>query len=208
MNQEEIALNLIKLGAVKFSLKKPFLYASGLFGPIYCDNRLILSCVTFREKIITSFINIMEEEKFRFDHLGGIATAGIPYAAFIAERLKKSMVYIRPAKKEHGKKNQVEGLYKPYEKILLFEDLVNQGESLINSLNGLKDANLLFEACLCIVDYEMKGVREKLKKQGVQLFSLTNFTLLMNKALELNLIEKDEMESLRNWHDNPKDWTP
>ncbi|MBY0413822.1 MAG: hypothetical protein K2Q18_06640, partial [Bdellovibrionales bacterium] len=103
----DIASNLINLGAVKFSPNNPFTYASGLKGPIYCDNRIILSHVEFRDQVIDGFLEIIKNNKLDTDLIGGIATAGIPHAAFIADRLKKPMVYVRPKAKEHGRKNQV-----------------------------------------------------------------------------------------------------
>ncbi|MBC7428782.1 MAG: orotate phosphoribosyltransferase [Bacteriovorax sp.] len=203
----DIAKNLINLGAVKFSPQNPFTYASGLKGPIYCDNRLILSQVEFRDLVIASFIKVIEENKLRFDHLGGIATAGIPHAAFVADRMKRSMVYVRPKAKDHGGKNQVEGLYKAGDKVLLFEDLVNQGASLEDSMTGLNGAELSCDACLCVVDYEMIGAQERLRNLSIQLFALTDFTSLTMAAFELNLINQDGLNLLKEWHADPKAWS-
>jgi orotate phosphoribosyltransferase len=203
----EIAKKLINLGAVKFSPNNPFIYASGLKGPIYCDNRLILSHVEFRDQIIDSFIEVIRENNLEFDHLGGIATAGIPYAAFIADRMKRSMVYVRPKAKEHGRKNQVEGKYKKNDKVLLFEDLVNQGASLEDSMAGLVGAELKSEACLCVVDYETKGAKERLSNLSIQLHALTDFTSLTTAAFELNLIDQEGLSLLRQWHTDPSAWS-
>ena len=203
----DIAKNLINLGAVKFSPTAPFTYASGLKGPIYCDNRLILSQVEFRDQVIASFMEVIKINKLQFDHLGGIATAGIPHAAFVADRLKRSMVYVRPKAKDHGRKNQVEGLFNPNEKVLLFEDLVNQGASLEDSMAGLRGAELKCDACLCVVDYEMQGAKERLRNLSIQLFPLTDFTSLINSAFELNLIDQDGLNLLKEWHADPKAWS-
>lgn len=203
----DIAKNLINLGAVKFSPQKPFAYASGLKGPIYCDNRLILSKVDFREQVISAFIEVLKVNKLDYDHLGGIATAGIPYAAFIADRLKKSMVYVRPKAKDHGRKNQVEGLYQVGDKVVLFEDLVNQGASLEDSMKGLNGAELKCDACLCVVDYETPISQERLSNLSIQLFALTDFTSLTLAAFELNLIDHAGMNLLKEWHADPKAWS-
>ncbi len=202
-----IAKNLINLGAVKFSPQNPFTYASGLKGPIYCDNRLILSHVELRDEVIECFINVIEENSLTYDHLGGIATAGIPHAAFVAVRLKRSMVYVRPKAKDHGRKNQVEGLYKAGDTVLLFEDLVNQGASLEESMAGLNSAELKCNACLCIVDYEMQSAKDRLSNLSIQLFSLTDFTSLTIAAFELNLINQDGLNLLKEWHADPKAWS-
>ncbi len=203
----DIARNLINLGAVKFSPQNPFTYASGLKGPIYCDNRIILSHVEFRDRVIESFIEIIKQNRLEFDLLGGIATAGIPHAAIVADRMKRPMVYVRPKAKEHGRKNQMEGDYKPGQKVILFEDLVNQGASLVDAMAGVTSAELKCEACLCVVDYEMHGAKAKLNDLSMKLFSLTDFTSLTNQAFELNLIDREGLNLLRQWHADPKAWS-
>jgi orotate phosphoribosyltransferase len=203
----EIAKNLITLGAVKFSPNNPFTYASGLKGPIYCDNRIILSHVKFRDLVIDSFIELIKKNKLDYDLLGGIATAGIPHAAFIADRLKMPMVYVRPKAKEHGRKNQVEGDFKSGQRVLLFEDLVNQGSSLEESMHGLTGAELKCSSCLCVVDYQMQSAQTKLAELEMKLYSLTNFSSLITGAFELNLIDHDGMNLLKEWHTDPKAWS-
>lgn len=203
----DIAKKLISLGAVKFSPSKPFTYASGLRGPIYCDNRLVLSHVEFRDEIIKAFISLISFHQFQFDLIGGIATAGIPHASIISDRMKKPLIYIRPKPKGHGKMNQVEGDYKAGQKVLLVEDLVNAGSSLVEAMDGLKLAELSSQLCLCIVDYEMKSSRLKLKEQNIELFSLTDFTSLSLAALELRLVNQVEFELLKSWQADPEHWS-
>jgi orotate phosphoribosyltransferase len=203
----DIAKKLLSLGAVKFSPQTPFTYASGLKGPMYCDNRLILSHVEFREQVIAGFLALIEENKIHFDLSGGIATAGIPHAAFIADRLKKPMVYVRPKAKDHGRKNQVEGDYKKGQVVLLFEDLVNAGSSLEDSMKGILGAELNCSACLCVVDYEMSEAKRRLSELSMKLFSLTDFTSLTTAAFELNLIDSDGVKLLKDWHTDPKKWS-
>lgn len=203
----DIARNLINLGAVKFSPQNPFSYASGLKGPIYCDNRIILSHTEFRDQVIESFIKVIKQNQLEYDLLGGIATAGIPHAAIVADRLKKPMVYVRPKAKEHGRKNQVEGDYKPHQKVILFEDLVNQGASLVDAMAGVTSAELECDACLCVVDYEMQSAKERLNDLSIKLFSLTDFTSLTKQAFELNLIDLEGLNLLKEWHADPKAWS-
>ena len=203
----DIARNLINLGAVKFSPQSPFSYASGLKGPIYCDNRIILSHTEFRDEVIASFIEVLKQNHLEYDLLGGIATAGIPHAAIVADRLKKPMVYVRPKAKEHGRKNQVEGDYLPNQKVVLFEDLVNQGASLVDAMAGVTSAELRCEACLCVVDYEMQSAKTRLSDLSIKLFSLTDFTSLTKQAFELNLIDLEGLNLLKEWHADPKAWS-
>lgn len=203
----DVARNLIQLGCVKLSPINPFTYASGLKGPIYCDNRLILSHVNFRNKIVQSFIHEIEKNKLGFDLIGGIATAGIPHAAFIADRLNRPMIYIRPKAKEHGKKNQVEGDYLPNQSVIMVEDLVNQGSSLVDSMNGLVEAGLTSTQCLSIVNYQTKVATKRLEELSMSLYSLTDFEHLVKAALELQFVDLVGKKLLIDWHDDPKEWS-
>lgn len=202
----EIAKILLNIECVQVSPSDPFTYASGLKGPIYCDNRKILSHVGERNKVVQSFIDLIKEKNFQFDQLAGLATAGIPHAAFIAGELGLPMIYIRDKAKGHGKGNQVEGHYQKGQKILLIEDLVNQGSSLEKAVDGATNAGLEVIGCLSIVDYEMPKSREILKKLKLDLFSLTNFSTLADTACALGKIGKDEIEMLKAWHRDPAKW--
>lgn len=203
----DIAKALINKGCVKLSPESPFLYASGLKGPIYCDNRLILSHVAFRDTIIHAFIEALRNHKLDFDYIGGIATAGIPHAAMIADRIKAPMVYVRPKPKDHGKKNQVEGDYKPNQSVILVEDLVNQGASLAEAMAGVKSAGLISTHCLCIVDYQMEEAIRRLKDLSLTLYSLTDFEHIVEAARELQFINEEGKKLLMDWHADPKGWS-
>lgn len=203
----DIAKALIQKGCVKLSPEKPFTYASGLKGPIYCDNRLVLSHVDFRDRVIQAFIETIQNHKLNFDLIGGIATAGIPHASMIADRLKAPMVYVRPKPKEHGKKNQVEGDYKINQSVILVEDLVNQGSSLADAMIGVRNADLISTHCLCIVDYQMPEAVVRMKDLGMTLYSLTDFAHIVEAALELNFIDSSGKKLLMDWHADPKGWS-
>lgn len=203
----DIAKALINKGCVKFSPSNPYTYASGLKGPIYCDNRLILSHVDFRNQVIAEFIRVIKESKFSFDLIGGIATAGIPHAAMIADRLNMPMVYVRPKPKEHGKKNQVEGDYQAKQSVILVEDLVNQGASLKDAILGVKAADLRCSDCLCIVDYQMPEAKKRLDELALTLYSLTDFEHLVMAAMELRFIDAEGRKLLMDWHVDPKEWS-
>lgn len=203
----DIAKALINKGCVKLAPAKPFAYASGLVGPIYCDNRLVLSHVAFRDQIIAAFIETIHTHKLFFDFVGGIATAGIPHAAMIADRMKVPMLYVRPKPKDHGKKNQVEGDYKVNQSVILVEDLVNQGSSLSDAMMGIKSAGLISTNCLCIVDYQMAEAVRKLNDLSLNLFALTDFEHIVQAALELEFISTDGKKLLMNWHADPKGWS-
>ena len=203
----DIARGLIQMGCVKLSPLNPFNYASGLKGPIYCDNRLILSHVNFRNKIVQGFIQEIEKNSLEFDLIGGIATAGIPYAAFMADRLSRPMIYVRSKAKEHGKKNQVEGDYLPNQSVIMVEDLINQGSSLVDSVNGLVEAGLTSTLCLSIVNYQTKVATKRLEELSMTLYSLTDFEHLVKAGLELQFVDLEGKKLLIDWHDDPKEWS-
>jgi orotate phosphoribosyltransferase len=203
----DIARSLIELGCVKFSPSDPFTYASGLVGPIYCDNRILLSHPEVRKKIIHNFLTVIKDESLLFELVGGIATAGIPYAAFISDRLDLPMIYVRPKAKEHGSKNQVEGDFKRGQSVLLFEDLVNQGASLADAMKGVISSGLQCSVCMSIVDYQMEDSKKRLEELSLSLYSLTDFEHLLLAAFEMKLISTKERNLLIDWHDNPKEWS-
>lgn len=202
----QVAQILLDLQCLQISVGKPFSYASGLKGPIYCDNRKILSHVSEREKIIDYFVELIKSSQVEFDAVAGLATAGIPHAALIAHQLKKPMIYVRSKAKEHGKGNQVEGQYSKGDRIILIEDLVNQGASLEAALVGINECGLKAKACYCIVDYEMKKSKERLKNANLPLFSLTNFSSISKLALDKEIISSKDYQDLFNWQKAPEDW--
>ncbi len=204
--EREIAKLLLDLGCLQLSPREPFVYASGLKGPIYCDNRKILSHVSERSKVTNGFIGLLKESNLVYNHLAGIATGGIPLASFMAHQLKSSMIYVRSKPKGHGRGNQVEGDYKNGETVVLIEDLVNQGASLKEAIDGIEASGLKGLAVFCIVDYEMAAAKERVKNAGLPLYSLTTFTTICELALENKIITKDDGEMLRDWHRDPKNW--
>ena len=202
-----IAKGLIQSGCVKLSPSEPFHYASGLKGPIYCDNRLFLSHVEFRNQVVNAFVNLIKDNHLTFDLIGGVATAGIPHAAFIADRLNWPMIYVRPKAKVHGKKNLVEGAYRANQSVVLVEDLVNQGSSLEDAIHGLESAQLQCSNCLCIVDYQMAESKKRLSELSLKLYSLTDVDHLLQAALELKFLDEKGKNLLMQWHVDPKQWS-
>ena len=201
--EKEIASLLIDMGCLQLSPDNPFTYASGLKGPIYCDNRLSLSYPNNRKKIIQTFVEIIQENHIEFDLLAGLATAGIPHAAMIAHELSAPMIYIRSKPKGHGKGNMIEGKFEKGNKALLVEDLVNQGSSLEKAIIGAREAGLVVNTCLSIVDYQMVAAHEVLQRHDVKLVSLTNFEAILS-ASKLDDAQKKILES---WHHDPKNWS-
>ncbi|TNE99411.1 MAG: orotate phosphoribosyltransferase [Deltaproteobacteria bacterium] len=206
MNAESIANLLVKIECLKVSPSDPFTYASGLKGPLYCDNRKALGYVEERELIVKAFVERIKAWGKDFDAVCGLATAGIPHAAFIADALKKPMIYVRSKPKAHGKGNQVEGHYEAGQKIIMIEDLVNQGKSLAEALDGVRNAQLDPLACFCIVDYQMAAAKEVIRSYQLELISLTNFDSILKSSLEQGFISEEEGKLLVDWQRDPANW--
>jgi len=206
MNAESIANLLVKTECLKLSPSDPFTYASGLKGPLYCDNRKVLGYVEERNLIVNAFVEKIKEWGKDFDAVCGLATAGIPHAAFIADVLKKPMIYVRSKPKAHGKGNQVEGHFEAGQKIVMIEDLVNQGKSLGEALEGVRNAGLNPMACFCIVDYQMAAAKEVISLNQLDLISLTNFDSIVKSSLERGFISEEESKLLVDWQRDPASW--
>jgi orotate phosphoribosyltransferase len=204
----EIARHLIESGCVQLRPQEPFTYASGLTGPIYCDNRLILSDPARREWIVRAFGDLLNDvlKGTSVDALCGVATAGIPHAAILAFTQKLPMIYVRPEKKAHGKGNRVEGLRPELVKTILIEDLINQGGSLAEAIEGVKAEGLEVTACLSIVDYQMQAAQERFAKLGVSIFSLTDFDHLVEFGVKSQLIDQADRDLLQRWRLSPTNW--
>lgn len=204
----EVARLLIEADCIKLSPREPFTYASGLKGPIYCDNRLLLSDPDRREWIIKAFGDLLDEAcpERKPDALVGVATAGIPHAAFLSWEERLPLLYVRSSKKAHGLGRQVEGWREGLTDVVLVEDLVNQGGSLAEAVEGTLSAGLRVQACLSIVDYQMPAAREKLEGLGVKLFALTHFSDLVEYGEKSGLLDAGDARLLHAWHQDPQNW--
>lgn len=204
---QEIASLLLKKGCLKVSPQEPFTYASGLRGPMYCDNRKILAYVPERNEIIEAFVEFIQSLDLEYDAICGLATAGIPHGALIADRLNKPFIYARSKPKGHGKRNQIEGHFEPGQKVLVIEDLVNQGKSLEEAVLGIKDAGLHPTACCSIVHYQMEQAEKRSIEHQTPLYHLTNFENIVEAAVRLNSIDEDQRGTLIAWQKDPQSWS-
>lgn len=195
----QIARTLLEIKAVSLSPKKPFTYASGRKGPIYCDNRLLLSYPEKRKLVVNAFLRTIRKNKIKADVIAGTATAGIPWAALIAEKLKKPMIYVRASSKEHGKKNQIEGRLERGKKVLVMEDLINTGSSSIEVIKGIRSAGGNVSDCTAIFDYQLDDAKNSFKKAKCRLVSLTN----LSELLSVSKLPEKEKNLVRNWQKNP-----
>lgn len=204
----EIARHLIESDCIQLRPHEPFTYASGLTGPIYCDNRLLLSDPPRREWIIRAFGDLLNEalKGQELHALVGVATAGIPHAAFLAWTKKLPLMYVRSKAKEHGKTNRLEGARAELKRVILVEDLVNQGGSLADAVVACQEEGLEVLACLSIVDYQMTAARERFKSLNLPVYSLTDFDHLVEFAMKSGTIDQAGKDLLQRWKDQPKNW--
>lgn len=202
-----IAADLLAIGAVSLSPEKPFTWASGLRSPIYCDNRLTLSYPAVRRAISDGFVAALARHGLGPAVVVGTATAGIPHAAWLAERLDLPMAYVRSKPKEHGRGNQVEGRIEAGQGVVVVEDLVSTGLSSVGVVDALKAAGARVLAVLAIFSYGLPDAEAAFARAGVPLHTLTTFDTLLDVALSQNLLSPDLIESLRTWRHDPRSWS-
>ncbi len=201
-----IAALLLKHGAVALQPSNPFVWASGIRSPIYCDNRILLSYPRSRDLIIRGFIGLIRRHRLRFDAIAGIATAGIPHAAILADRLNKPLLYVRSAPKAHGKGNQIEGRFGKEDRILVIEDLVSTGKSSLEAVAALKKAGAKVGDCLAIFSYGFPASQKAFRKAGCRLRTLTDLPILLEAAVVLKKIKAAELKLIGEFSKDPAGW--
>ena len=206
MADKEVAKILLKLKAVTLRVDPPYKWTSGILAPIYTDNRLLISYPQERDEIINYFLELLKKNRIEFDVVAGTATAGIPWAAWIAEKLKKPMVYARKEAKGHGKENLIEGKLEKNSKVLVVEDLISTGGSSISTINAVREADCEADFCVAIFTYKMKKADENFKENKCRLFTLTDFNALVEVASETGYIKKDEKNVVLSWSKDPEKW--
>lgn len=204
--KKEIAGALLEIEAVSLQPENPFTWSSGLKSPIYCDNRLTLSYPEVRRKVAEGLKNLIVEHFPETEVIAGTATAGIPHAAWVSELLNLPMSYVRSKAKGHGKANQIEGKVTAGQRVVVVEDLISTGGSVIEAVQALRYAGCEVLGVVSIFTYELEKGEQQLKSAGITAFSLTDFTTLSKLAEEKGLISKANLESLAEWRKNPAGW--
>lgn len=204
--EEEVAKVLLQSKAVTLSPKQPYTFVSGIKSPIYTDNRLLIGIPQARREIVNCFIFLMKEQNLKADVIAGTATAGIPWAALLAEKLNMPMVYVRSEKKEHGKGKQIEGHIEPGCTIVLVEDLISTGSSSINTIKILREEGHKVANCVAIFDYGLQKAKDNFKNIDVRLHSLTTFHALAEIAVKQKYIKEGEKQMVLDWQKDPDVW--
>lgn len=203
---ETIAKDLLSIKAVSLSPNQPFTWASGIKSPIYCDNRVTMSYPDVRTRIAEGLAKKITTQFPEVEVIAGTATAGIPHAAWVAQILGLPMVYIRSKAKDHGKGNQIEGRITEGQKMIVIEDLISTGGSVLEACEAAKreGANVLGVAA--IFTYELPKGKENFKRSGLPFLTLTDYSSLIETALETGYIEKNEVDLLKEWKKDPAEW--
>ncbi|PYI54538.1 orotate phosphoribosyltransferase [Paenibacillus flagellatus] len=201
---EQISEALLEIGAVSLRPREPFTWTSGLKSPIYCDNRITISHPSVRDLIALGFAETIRERYPDAEVLAGIATGGIPHAAFVAQKLNLPMIYVRDKAKGHGKENVIEGALKPGQKVVMIEDLFSTGGSSIKASLAVRDAGADVLGVLAIFSYQFDKAKQAFEQANMEFDSLSNYTALINVALKLGKISPDDVELLKSWRTNPE----
>lgn len=202
-----IAEGLLSVQAVTFSPEKPFRWASGLRAPIYCDNRVTISYPSVRRSIREGFEAVIDVEGLAPEIIVGTATAGIPHAAWLADRLDLPMAYVRSKPKSHGRGTQIEGRVAKGQRAVVIEDLVSTGGSSRVVVEALRESGVVVAAVLAIFSYGLEEAFETYAKLGMPLFTLTGFDALFAAATAGGKLSDFDVESIRDWRKDPHSWS-
>lgn len=203
--QERIAKDLLSIGAVFLRPEEPFTWASGIKSPIYCDNRLTLTSPEVRTDIETALAEVIQKEYPDVEVLMGTATAGIAHAAITAHLLNKPMGYVRSGNKDHGRQNRIEGKLEAGQRVVIVEDLISTGGSVIEVAEALREAGADVLGIVSIFTYGMQKGIDRLAEKGLRNISLTNFDVTVKVASEEGYIKAEDQERLIRFRNNPSD---
>ena len=200
-----IAKDLLKIKAVFFRPEEPFTWASGIKSPVYCDNRLTLTSPEVRNDVENGLATLIKENYPETEVLMGTSTAGIAHAAITGHLLNLPMGYVRSGAKDHGRQNQIEGKLEKGQKVVVVEDLISTGGSVIEVVNVLREAGAEVLGIVSIFTYGMKKGVERLAAADVKNVSLTNFDVIAKVAAEEGYIKPEDVEKLIAFRNNPSD---
>ncbi len=204
--EQKIAEFLLQIKAIKLQPNKPFTWASGLKSPIYCDNRITLSYPSIRTYIRQNLSALIQEEFGSVGLIAGVATAGIPQGVLVAQDMGLPFAYVRAQAKEHGTGSLIEGEVYPGQRIVVVEDLISTGKSSLQAVKALRDAGADVAGLVAIFSYNLKEAEENFKEAKCKFETLSNYSALINYASDTSYINKDDIELLRKWKDDPKGW--
>jgi orotate phosphoribosyltransferase len=202
-----IAERLLEINAVALKPQDPFTWTSGLRSPIYCDNRLTLSFPAVRREIAAGLQKLILENFSEAEVIAGTATAGIPHAAWVSELMDLPMCYVRSKAKGHGKGNQIEGKVEQGQNVVVVEDLISTGGSVITAVQALREAGCDVLGVVSIFTYGLEKGKELLQENGIKSISLTDFPTLIEVSISKGNVTEDDQQSLLLWSKDPSAWS-
>lgn len=197
---------LLKVKAIKLSPSEPFTWASGWKSPIYCDNRVTLSYPPVRAFLKEEIAKIVELQYGKPDVIAGVATGAIAIGILVAQELGVPFIYVRPEPKNHGRKNQIEGHLESGQNVVVIEDLISTGKSSLNAVKALKESGALVKGMVAIFSYGFDIATDNFKNSNVALTTLSNYSHLLEQAMDSKYITEKELETLSEWRKDPGNW--
>lgn len=205
---QDVSEILLSVGAVSINTKKPYRFVSGILSPMYTDARLLMSYPEAWNDVIKAYVSVMKKSGLlpRTDVLSGTATAAIPHAAALAYQLKRPMVYVRSSKKDHGKGNQVEGVFPKKSKVLLIEDLISTGASTKTNCLAIREARGVVNTCLAITTSTLHAFVETMRELKLAFITLTDVMTTINVAAATKRISRKERAVVESFLKDPVHW--
>ena len=203
--EKKIAKDLLSIEAIFLKPDEPFTWASGIKSPIYCDNRLTLTSPMVRDDVEEGLVGLIKENFPGAEILMGTSTAGIAHAAITADILGLPMGYVRGSNKDHGRKNQIEGRIIKGQRVVVVEDLISTGGSVLEVVNVLREAGAIVLGVVSIFTYQMDKSIEALENAKIKNVSLSNFDTMVEVAVEEGYIKKEDKQKLIEFRNNPSD---
>lgn len=206
-NAVKVAEFLLQIKAIELKPQNPFIWASGLKSPIYCDNRKVLSYPQVRTFIRQQFVETIEEHYGKPEVIAGVATGGIPIGALVAQELGVNFIYVRSESKAHGLNNKIEGVLRPGQSVVVIEDLISTGKSSLDAVKALREKDVTILGMAAIFTYGFGIAAENFLNEKVDLITLSDYPALLECGVNLEYIDRDKVELLQEWRKNPSKWS-
>ena len=197
---------LLQINAIKLNIQNPYKWSSGWNSPIYCDNRICLSFPKIRDFLANSIADEIKKNVSNNFIIAGVATGAIGIGMLVANKLNAPFIYVRPEKKKHGRKNQIEGTLNKNEKVIVIEDLISTGKSSLNAVDAIQNNGAKVIFMIAIFTYGFEIAKKNFTNKNIELKTLCDYNNLIETAKENNLINEDEIKSLLRWRKNPEKW--
>ena len=197
---------LLQINAIKLNIQNPYKWSSGWNSPIYCDNRICLSFPKIRDFLANSIADEIKKNVSNNFIIAGVATGAIGIGMLVANNLNAPFIYVRPEKKKHGRKNQIEGTLNKNEKVIVIEDLISTGKSSLNAVDAIQNNGAKVIFMIALFTYGFEIAKKNFTNKNIELKTLCDYRNLIETAKDNNLINEDEIKSLLRWRKNPEKW--